>query len=158
METALDKRTEKTLATLTRAARQKFRPFSLAAARVAAEAGCQYVAIGGTRTWAEQDALYERGRGKPGPKVTNARGGSSWHNFGVAVDFGVFRGGRYLDEEEPRTARAVHAACGKLAAACGLEWGGDWETFKDPPHYHVAGMGSLAQMRRKHPQGKGIEW
>src|SRR5688572_8244426 len=37
--------------------------------------------ISGTRTYAEQDALYAKGRTRPGPKVTNAQGGFSNHNF-----------------------------------------------------------------------------
>jgi hypothetical protein len=36
------------------------------------------------RTIAEQDALYAQGRTKPGKKVTNAKGGQSYHNFGLA--------------------------------------------------------------------------
>ncbi|SVE43245.1 uncharacterized protein METZ01_LOCUS496099, partial [marine metagenome] len=39
------------------------------------------------RTYAEQDDLYEQGRTEPGKIVTNARGGKSWHNFGLAIDF-----------------------------------------------------------------------
>ena len=40
----------------------------------------------GFRTFAEQDALYAQGRTKPGAKVTNAKGGQSIHNYGLAVD------------------------------------------------------------------------
>lgn len=43
----------------------------------------------GLRTIAEQDALYAQGRTKPGAIVTNARGGYSYHNFGLAVDFAL---------------------------------------------------------------------
>mgnify|MGYP002477972077 CR=1 FL=1 len=38
------------------------------------------------RTDAEQDALYAIGRTKPGKVVTNARGGESLHNYGLAID------------------------------------------------------------------------
>ena len=38
------------------------------------------------RTFAEQDALYAQGRTKKGAKVTNAKGGQSYHNYGLAVD------------------------------------------------------------------------
>lgn len=38
------------------------------------------------RTIAEQNALYAKGRTAPGAKVTNAKGGQSPHNFGLAVD------------------------------------------------------------------------
>ncbi|WP_305953442.1 M15 family metallopeptidase [Paenibacillus sp. P32E] len=43
----------------------------------------------GLRTIAEQDALYAQGRTKPGQIVTNARGRTSYHNFGLAVDFAL---------------------------------------------------------------------
>jgi len=42
-----------------------------------------------TRTWAEQDALYAQGRTKPGPIVTKAKGGQSFHNFSLAIDFAL---------------------------------------------------------------------
>jgi peptidoglycan L-alanyl-D-glutamate endopeptidase CwlK len=41
----------------------------------------------GLRTWSEQDALYAQGRTAPGPIVTDAKGGESWHNYGLALDF-----------------------------------------------------------------------
>ena len=37
-------------------------------------------------TWSEQDALYQKGRTTPGPIVTNAPAGYSYHEFGSAVD------------------------------------------------------------------------
>lgn len=40
----------------------------------------------GRRTIAEQDGLYAKGRSVPGNIVTNAPGGSSAHNFGLAAD------------------------------------------------------------------------
>jgi peptidoglycan L-alanyl-D-glutamate endopeptidase CwlK len=45
------------------------------------------------RTPEEQDELYEIGRSKPGKIITNARGGWSWHNYGLAVDFAVLHDG-----------------------------------------------------------------
>lgn len=49
--------------------------------------------ISGTRTYAEQDDLYAKGRwgGPPGPKVTKAKGGQSNHNFAIAWDVALFR-------------------------------------------------------------------
>ena len=47
--------------------------------------------ISGTRTYAEQDALFRKGRfGNTEQRVTNARGGQSNHNFGLAWDIGLF--------------------------------------------------------------------
>lgn len=42
----------------------------------------------GFRSFAEQDKLYAQGRtNKSKPIVTNARGGYSAHNYGLAIDF-----------------------------------------------------------------------
>lgn len=38
------------------------------------------------RTFAEQDGIYAQGRTKPGPVVTYARAGQSYHNYGLAID------------------------------------------------------------------------
>jgi peptidoglycan L-alanyl-D-glutamate endopeptidase CwlK len=38
------------------------------------------------RTFKEQDELYAQGRTKPGKVVTDARGGQSYHNYGLAID------------------------------------------------------------------------
>src|SRR5215471_18388685 len=48
--------------------------------------GIEILVVQGLRTWAEQDALYAQGRTASGQIVTNARGGQSYHNFGLAVD------------------------------------------------------------------------
>jgi peptidoglycan L-alanyl-D-glutamate endopeptidase CwlK len=127
----LDARTLKTIGTLDPKAQAAMTTFALLAKATAATLGCDYVAISGHRTWAEQDELYERG-------VTLARGGESNHNFGIAADFAVFRGKVYLDDSKPELARRVHAACAAHAKDCGLEWGGDWKRFVDPPHYELA--------------------
>lgn len=137
------------IGTLDPVAATKFRPFIEAAKEAARKENCDYVAISGNRTWAEQDALYAIGRTKPGKKVTNARGGFSNHNFGIALDFGVFRDGKYLDEKSPHLAAHVHRLAGKLAGKFGLEWGGAWTTFVDFPHFQVKTGMTLAQMRAR---------
>jgi peptidoglycan L-alanyl-D-glutamate endopeptidase CwlK len=105
--------------------------------------------ISGTRTYAEQTALFRQGRfGNPGNIVTNAKAGQSWHNFGRAWDIGIFRNGAYL-ADGPEYAQA--AAAGKIP---GVEWGGDWKTFKDKPHYQVTGaFGTLAAVRADFENG-----
>ena len=47
--------------------------------------GCRFTQV--FRTFAEQDAFYAQGRTTPGDIVTNAKGGQSYHNYGLAVDF-----------------------------------------------------------------------
>jgi peptidoglycan L-alanyl-D-glutamate endopeptidase CwlK len=68
------------------------------------------------RTLAEQDALYAQGRTKPGVKVTNAKGGESAHNYGMAADL-VFVNTLFT---------GPWPLFGKEAKKLGLEWGGDW--------------------------------
>lgn len=43
----------------------------------------------GLRTIDEQNQLYAQGRTKPGPIVTQAKGGTSFHNYGLAIDFAL---------------------------------------------------------------------
>lgn len=116
-----------------------FRKFHALANAKLAPRGLSYIAVQGTRTMGQQQALYNQGRTEPGEIVTNARPGSSWHNYAVAGDFGVFRGKAYLDEKEPRLADSIHKEIAvAFADACGLAWGGDWTKNKDFPHYQPA--------------------
>jgi hypothetical protein len=92
--------------------------------------------VQGLRTFAEQDALYAKGRTKPGAIVTQARGGQSNHNFGLAADLCPFTN----DKPDWNAPIAVWAAIGASAAAQGLEWGGQWKKFLDKPHVQLPAM------------------
>lgn len=147
---AIDPRTEKFIATLDPKARQAFYDFTLAAKNIAAEMGCDYIMICGNRTYAQQNLLYAKGRTAPGPKVTNAKGGYSSHNFGIAADYGVFKAGKYLDESDPKLAAKVHKACAAVADEFGLSAGAYWESFPDLPHYEISTKLTLAQKRERY--------
>ena len=71
----VDHRSEKNIATLLPEVQSMARTL----VQKAASNGIHIKIISGLRTYAEQDALYARGRTAPGPKVTNARGGYSNH-------------------------------------------------------------------------------
>lgn len=110
--------------------------------------GFQVKIISGARSFAEQNELFKKGRfGNPGPRVTNARGGFSNHNFGLAWDIGLFDLGEYLTSAQPYEAAAY---AGK---ADGLVWGGDWQSFKDTPHYQLDTGLSISQTRDRFDQG-----
>jgi peptidoglycan LD-endopeptidase CwlK len=112
-------------------------------------AGIEARIISGTRTYAEQDALFRQGRfGNPGPRVTNARGGQSNHNFGIAWDIGIFKDGRYLPES-PSYAKAADAGL-----TAGLEWGGNWVSIQDRPHYQLETGLPISAVREKFEQGQ----
>lgn len=124
---AVDARSEKIIATLL----PEVQPIARALVQKAAQGGIRIKVISGLRTYAEQDALYAQGRTQPGSIVTNARGGYSNHNFGIAFDVGVFEGAKYLGES------AKYKAVGVLGMDLGLEWGGNWKTIVDQPHFQL---------------------
>jgi peptidoglycan L-alanyl-D-glutamate endopeptidase CwlK len=127
---AFDGRSELNIQTLLPAAQRKAREFMKTAA-AGTPASISIKIISGTRTFAEQDELYSHGRTKTGPKVTNARGGGSNHNYGVAWDIGVFKNGQYLPESP------LYAQIGTIGKSLGLEWGGDWKSLQDEPHFQM---------------------
>ncbi len=106
-------------------------PFARALVLKAKDAGITIQIISGLRSYDEQNALYAKGRTAGGSKVTNAPGGYSNHNFGVAFDIGVFDGAKYV-EESPR-----YKVVGALGMELGLEWGGNWKTIEDQPHFQL---------------------
>lgn len=96
------------------------------------------------RTIAEQDALYAQGRTKPGPIVTKAKGGQSYHNYGLAIDIALL-----VDKDKNGTFESTSWDTktdfdkdGKIDwqeivaifKRYGWEWGGDWK-FVDAPHF-----------------------
>jgi peptidoglycan L-alanyl-D-glutamate endopeptidase CwlK len=140
-----DPRSEKNIATLTKVAQRKAREWL---AKCLAEK-INVKIICGTRTFAEQAALHAKGRTAPGPKVTNARPGYSWHNFGVAWDFVVFDA-----KGQPQWDSPLMVRCGRIAEDLGLEWGGSWTKFKDVPHIQLRMDCTLAEARQRMAQGK----
>ena len=125
--TLADERSERNIATLL----PQVQPLARALIENAAAIGICIKALSGTRSYDEQNALYEQGRSQTGRIVTKARGGYSNHNFGIAFDIGVFEGGRYLDESP------AYKAIGALGMKLGLEWGGNWQTIQDEPHFQL---------------------
>lgn len=141
-----DERTERNIATLLPKARDKAREFMTAAVPAMQKSGCEVRIIGGTRTYAEQDAIFAEGRTKPGPIRTKARAGFSLHNFGIAFDVGIFLGTDYL-EDSP-----LYAVLGGIGQKVGLEWGGSWK-FSDEPHFQVRTGLTIGQMRERVESG-----
>lgn len=145
-----DERTERNIATLIPRAQDAARRFMAAAAEAMRPYGVIAKIISGTRSYAEQNALYAKGRTEPGPRVTNARGGYSNHNFGVAFDVGLFRGADYL-EDSP-----LYATLGPIGERFDLEWGGKWTSFVDEPHYQIKTGLTMAEMRERVANGQPI--
>lgn len=91
-----------------------------------------------------QDSLYAQGRTKPGKVVTNAKGGQSMHNFGLAFDVVPVDDSRQPIWDDRSHLWNLIGAEGKRL---GLEWGGDWVSLKDKPHFQYTEGLTLAQLR-----------
>lgn len=100
--------------------------------------------VQGLRTFEEQAALYAQGRTKPGKKVTNAKPGSSFHQYGLSIDFCFV-----IDKDNNSTFETISwdtvkdwdkdgipdwKEVVKVFEDAGYEWGGRWATIVDAPH------------------------
>jgi peptidoglycan L-alanyl-D-glutamate endopeptidase CwlK len=135
----------------------------------------------GIRTSSEQDALWAKGRTtlspigcvhddiafKPGtcPKhplgvpVTNARGGYSWHNFGMAVDCAPLniKGGIDWNAAHPQW-RIME----EEGVSLGLVNGAHWIRLVDAPHFQLTGRFPMDaptdEVRRLATGGLSVLW
>lgn len=122
------------------------------------------------RSKEEQDKLFAQGRtnkfdnkGKRLSVVTNARGGRSMHNYGLAIDFAlvtpdgktaVWDINKDFDKDGKADWMEVVAEAKKL----GFEWGGDWKSFKDYPHFQMtAGLSDSQVYNGMEPKFPKIE-
>jgi peptidoglycan L-alanyl-D-glutamate endopeptidase CwlK len=115
------------------------------------------------RTFAEQDALFAQGRTKPGKVVTNARGGQSYHNYGLAVDIvllvdrdknGTFEAASWeTNVDFDGDGKADWREVVDIFKRHGWAWGGEWR-FKDDPHFEKTFGYSVAQLRKLHADKK----
>lgn len=95
------------------------------------------------RTTKEQDTLYAQGRTKVGNIVTNAKGGYSFHNFGVAFDVCPV-----VNKKLEWNDKKIFKKIGTIGLSLGLEWGGAWKAFKDLPHFQYTANYTLADFRK----------
>lgn len=106
----------------------------------------------GLRTIAEQNELYSQGRTKAGKNVTNAKGGQSFHNFGLAFDFVIL-----LDKKGDGSFKDTSWVVDKnwmvvvnYLKSLGFVWGGDFKTFKDTPHFEKVFGNTWQKLLEKH--------
>jgi peptidoglycan LD-endopeptidase CwlK len=108
--------------------------------------------LSGTRTYAEQNTLYRKGRfGNTEPKVTRARGGQSNHNFGIAWDIGIFVAGAYVGND-----LGPYREAAQPGMEGDLEWGGNWQSFPDFPHYQLRTDLPLDEVRARFEAGSAF--
>jgi peptidoglycan L-alanyl-D-glutamate endopeptidase CwlK len=98
----------------------------------------QVLIVQGLRTIDQQNELYAQGRTKPGKIVTKAKGGSSYHNYGLAIDFALLIDNKTLSWDVNADFDNDHISdwmeVVKIFKDAGYEWGGNWKTITDMPH------------------------
>ena len=118
--------------------------------------GCRLRFAYVVRTDAEQDGLYALGRTKVNPDgkttkkplgniVTNAKGGQSIHNYALAFDIvllydkngdGVFESVSWdMLKDGDNDKVADWKEISDFFVSKGYEWGGNWTSFRDYPHF-----------------------
>lgn len=108
----------------------------------AARQGIDLLVTSTYRDYESQQSLYNQGRTTPGKIVTNAKPGQSYHNFKCAVDVVPLVNGKPVwDDEE------LWKKIGALGKSFGLDWAGDWKSFKEYPHFQYTGGLTLADLQ-----------
>ena len=110
----------------------------------------QLVIVQDYRTYAQQDALYAKGRTASGNIVTNAKGGQSNHNFALAVDvFPLWDDGQlHMDGKSDAKNIKILKKIAPVGKSIGLEWGGDWKSIIDNPHFQLKTGKTMSQLRQ----------
>lgn len=114
--------------------------------------------VQGLRTFKEQNDIYAQGRSTKGPIVTRAKGGQSYHNYGLAIDFCLL-----IDEKEiswdvkkdfdgDGTSDWMEVV--KVFQEAGYLWG---KAFNDLPHFEKTFGFNWRQLLVKHENKLFIE-
>lgn len=114
-----------------------------------------YVRIAqGLRTFPEQDGLFAQGRTKPGKIVTNARGGDSYHNYGLAVDIVLIINGKEASWDIAKDYNGDGIADWMQVVDVfekkGFYWGGNFKSIKDYPHFEWNISGTIRELKTKY--------
>jgi peptidoglycan L-alanyl-D-glutamate endopeptidase CwlK len=146
---------------------------ALALQSLAKEVGVNIIFTNTLRTEEEQKAYFAQGR-KPLPevnalrkkaglgpitakenknKVTKASSvKNSWHAYGLAFDIAVVdKTGKQINWDYNTTdwdgdGVSDWLEVGRIADKVGLEWGGNWSTMFDPPHFQMRFGRTIADM------------
>ncbi len=105
--------------------------------------GIEVLLTSGYRSNQEQTKLYAQGRTTPGPIVTFAKAGQSYHNWRLAFDFVPVgpKGEAQWSGDFELPAR--------IAKQIGFEWGGSWGKPKtDKPHLQYTFGLSIQDLQR----------
>jgi peptidoglycan L-alanyl-D-glutamate endopeptidase CwlK len=127
----------------------------------AKDAGIDVLVTCTVRDAETQNALYARGRTRaqldaaglahvesaPGPIVTNAKSGDSYHQYACAFDVVPLRDGKPVWNTSGADGE-LWARLGAIGEAGGLEWAGRWHGhMREMAHFQYTGGIALADFR-----------
>lgn len=96
--------------------------------------------VQGLRSWQQQDGLWQQGRETAGPIVTDAKGGYSWHNFGMAFDLcPSMYGPEVIYKPDWNEQHSTWKKMEQLGISLGLTSGATWKRLVDSPHFQLTG-------------------
>jgi peptidoglycan L-alanyl-D-glutamate endopeptidase CwlK len=95
-----------------------------------------------------QNLLYAQGRTSGGRIVTRAKGGESFHNYRCALDVVPLVNGK----PDWDGTHDIWGRVGAIGKANGLDWAGDWKSFRELAHFQYTGGITLSDLK----QGKQI--
>lgn len=97
------------------------------------------------RSFGEQAELYSQGRtklfGSDGKRlgvVTKAKPGTSYHNYGLAIDIVLISNKSAswdIIKDWDKDGKSDWREVVDIFKTAGFLWGGDWKSFKDYPHF-----------------------
>ena len=104
-----------------------------------------FTVTGGQRTIEEQKALYAKGRTAPGKIVTQKNGTTNKSNhqaksdgLGYAIDLYSFYDGKVqVNDDKSLKVIATHIKAVAKSLGINIEWGGDWKSIIDYPHFQI---------------------
>ena len=102
------------------------------------DAGVSIIITSTYRDVEAQDALYAQH-----PKVTNAKGGESFHQYRVAFDFVPLSNGKPVWDDY-----RLFKRCGEIGESLGLEWAGRFHSFPESCHFQATGGKTIADFKK----------
>jgi peptidoglycan L-alanyl-D-glutamate endopeptidase CwlK len=101
--------------------------------------GISILITDGYRSIESQNDIYEKGRSDEGAIVSYARGGESYHNYGLAIDYAILNKDGTISYDLQRDGNGNGEAdwyeVARIAKELDFLWGGDFQGgFKDFPH------------------------
>jgi peptidoglycan L-alanyl-D-glutamate endopeptidase CwlK len=100
--------------------------------------------------------LKDVGPQKSGPKVTGAGPGESFHQYSRAYDCVPVLNGKPVWSPSGEGGK-LWEKVGQLGKKIGLEWAGDWTSFREFPHFQLTGGLTLQDLMKQKFAAAGTE-